>query len=102
MNTSSSEINKLEQLLARAFEVCKAGRRTKKFRQQQFDFVFHMTDWLFDLEELYDMVHNPENWNPDKAGEFLIGFLYHVIPHLNTAGKLLVGEISDPFETSTK
>jgi len=92
-----TETKNVEQLLARAFERCKTGRRTKKFRREQADFVFHMTDWLCDLEELYDMLHKPESWDPEKASEFLIGFFYHVVPHIETAGKLLVGNIRNPF-----
>jgi hypothetical protein len=30
----------------------------------------------------------------------LIGFLYHVIPHLKAAGRLLVDDISDPLDNT--
>ncbi len=95
-----SRKQKLEALLARAFEIGEDGKEDADFRKKQADFVFHMTDWLSDLETLYNLVRNPEAWDAEQTRDFLIGFLIHVIPHLTTAGKLLVGEIPNPFDDS--
>ena len=56
-----------------------------------------MTDWQSDLEKLYEMCANPQCWQAESACEFLIGFLYHVVPHLNAAAKLLIDTVGDPF-----
>jgi hypothetical protein len=66
----------------------------------QRDFVFHMTDWLDDLDRLKAIYDHPEKWDRDQAGRDVYGFLLHVIPHLKAAGRLLLGEVSDPFEES--
>ena len=95
-----SRKQKLEALLARAFEIGEDGKEDADFRKKQADFVFHMTDWLSDLETLCNLVRNPEAWDAEQTCDFLIGFLIHVIPHLTTAGKLLVGEIPNPFDDS--
>ena len=31
----------------------------------------------------------------------LIGVLYHVIPHLNASGRILLGDVNDHFENDT-
>jgi hypothetical protein len=61
------------------------------------DFVFHMTDWLDDLKELTALYDHPDRADVPKACISLIGILYHVIPHLNAAGRLFLGNIPDPF-----
>ena len=62
------------------------------------DFVFHMTDWLDDLDRLKAIYEHPEQFDRLEAGREIFGFLIHVIPHLKAAGRLLLDEISDPFE----
>jgi hypothetical protein len=62
------------------------------------DFVFHMTDWLDDLDRLQAIYHHPEQWDREEAGREIAGFLYHVIPHLKAAGRLLLDEVPDAFE----
>jgi hypothetical protein len=56
-----------------------------------------MTDWLGDLKELNALYTHPEKADLHEATVLIIGFLYHVIPHLNAAGRLLLDHISDPF-----
>jgi hypothetical protein len=68
-----------------------------EYERRRHDFVFHMTDWLTDLREYADIVRHPEEYKKDAAAEMIIGFLYHVVPHLNAAGRLLLDEIKDPF-----
>jgi hypothetical protein len=62
------------------------------------DFIFHMTDWLYNLDYLTAIYDHPEQWNPNEAGREIAGFLYHVIPHLKAAGRLLLDKIPDAFE----
>jgi hypothetical protein len=62
------------------------------------DFVFHMTDWLSDLDRLRAIYDHPEQCDRCEAGRDIAGFLYHVIPHLKAAGRLLLDKIPDAFE----
>ena len=61
------------------------------------DFVFHMTDWMQDLERLRKLFNNPEQFGVENASHVIVSCLIHVIPHLNAAGRLLLDEVSDPF-----
>ena len=92
---------KLEQLMSRVFDSAREGLREKvdpdAYEKRRHDFVFHMTDWHSDLEQLVELYKNPDKYDEDSASTFLIGFLYHVIPHLNAAGRLLLDKVSSPF-----
>lgn len=87
----------LEDLLGRVFEMARHGGDAVHFEKQKWEFVFHMSDWRSDLNTLHQMYADPTQWTPESACQFLIGFLYHVVPHLNAAGRLLLGTIGDPF-----
>jgi hypothetical protein len=69
----------------------------EEYQRQRHDFAFHMTDWLTDLKELNELYAHPEKAELDKATISIIGILYHVIPHLNAAGRLLLDTIPDAF-----
>ena len=66
------------------------------------DFIFHMTDWLDDLRRLSAIYENPAKFDRESAGCAVAGFLYHVIPHLKAAGRLLLDDIPDAFENAEK
>jgi len=93
----------LRKLLGRVFDSGQEGLRAElpadEYERRRHDFIFHMTDWLQDLTEYANLVEHPEKWKLKEATTFLIGFLYHVLPHLNAAGRLLLDEIKDPFAT---
>lgn len=98
---------KLQQLLNKVFAAASSWSDLRKsdparYKELRHDFVFHMTDWLRDLEKIHDLYEHPEKHDPDEAYTFIIGFLYHVIPHLNAAGRLLLDEVSSPFKPPTK
>lgn len=62
------------------------------------DFVFHMTDWISDLERLAALYECPERFDRTTAGRAVYGFLIHALPHLMEAGRLLEGhEVVNPF-----
>ena len=90
----------VKRLLERVFTRARERRDAQEYNQLKSDFVFHMTDWHTDLEGLCQLFVNADEQDEDSACEFVIGFLYHVIPHLNAAGKLLLDEIPDPFAES--
>jgi hypothetical protein len=95
---------KLKMLLAKVFDDLREGLRKEErattYAELRQDFVFHMTDWLNDLSKLYEMYQHPEKVRLDDASLGVMGFLYHVIPHLSAAGRLLLDEIPDAFEDS--
>ena len=63
------------------------------------DIAFHMTDWLSDLERLYDYCKAPDALTTDETVELLTGFLIHVPNHLAAASKLLTGiPVTDVFD----
>jgi hypothetical protein len=65
------------------------------------DFVFHMTDWLEDLERLVALYKEPGQATKQAARNVVYGFLIHALPHLMEAGRLLEGhEIRNPFLTA--
>jgi hypothetical protein len=95
------DTEKFENLMAKIFEghredvLEESGRA--EFERQRCDFAFHMTDWSHDLERMADLLRQPDRVDLEEARTFVIGFLYHVVPHLNAAGRLLLEEIRDPF-----
>lgn len=92
-----AEDGSISALLDQVFEAARERGDDATFDKRKLDFVFHMTDWQQDLEKLHSMYMNPAAWDPKSACTFIIAFLYHVIPHLNAAGRLLVDVVPDPF-----
>jgi len=90
----------LERLLASVYRRYQRLDDRAADVQARQDFIFHMTDWLDDLDRLKVIYDNPERFDRTEAGREIFGFLIHVIPHLKAAGRLLLDEISDPFEES--
>jgi hypothetical protein len=69
-----------------------------RYESLRREFVFHMTDWVDDLDTLAEMFKYPGDHNADGTCIQLIGILYHVIPHLRAAARLLLREeVPDPF-----
>ncbi len=95
-------VSEREQLLGRVFDGAREGLREnvdpREYEKRKHDFVFHMTDWSGDLERLAALFDQPDQWDEESASALVIGFLYHVIPHLNAAGRLLLDGVGDPFE----
>lgn len=90
-----------EKLLGEVFDETWEGDRAKRGREQyeerRRDFVFHMTDWLSDFEELSRLYRHPDKADPEKVCIFMIGCVSHMTGHLNAACRLLLDEASDPF-----
>jgi hypothetical protein len=95
------QTTRLEHLLGQVFDGCRNGLRNEvgpaEYERRRRDFIFHMMDWRNDLEPLARLYERPEGQDADAASTFLIGFLYHIIPHLAAAGRLLLDEVPDPF-----
>src|SRR5438093_582130 len=87
----------LETLLARVYDQFRRLDDRAANVEARSDFVFHMSDWFEDLARLQAIYKHPDQFDRRKAGQEIAGFLYHVIPHLNAAGRLLLEEIPDAF-----
>jgi hypothetical protein len=66
------------------------------FEKNRDEFVFHMTDWLDDLDAFREMLRTSDV-TKEIAARQIVGFLYHVTPHLNAAGRLLLDGVPDTF-----
>ncbi|HEY2839278.1 MAG TPA: hypothetical protein VGJ26_09025 [Pirellulales bacterium] len=92
----------LEDLLGAVFDDARDQRLPESEEPADYamwkqDFIFHMTDWMEDMEKLRQLFANPRVHNTEDASRFVVGFLYHVIPHVETAGRLLLNDIPNPF-----
>ena len=92
----------LEKLLASVYDRFQRLNEPRANAAARRDFVFHMTDWLDDLQRLVPLYEHPERADGKQAGSDIAGFLYHVVPHLKAAGRLLLDEIPDAFGSQTK
>jgi hypothetical protein len=94
-------VAKLEHLLGKIFDGAREGLREslapQEYEKRKQDFVFHLTDWADDLQQLADLFNRPNRQDEESASALVIGFLYHLIPHLNAAGRLLLDDIGDPL-----
>jgi hypothetical protein len=93
----SLEHAKIEELLGQVFDKLQTVEDREKYAQRKQQFIFHMTDWIDDLQNLLELYGHPEQPQGNPA-QTIAGFLYHVIPHLNAAGRLLLDRIPDPFK----
>jgi hypothetical protein len=87
----------LEQLLGNTFDAFRDVDDEAGHARKKADFIFHMTDWISDLETLAALYKDPNMMDRKAARQLIFGFLVHVIPHLNAAGRLMLDEIADPF-----
>jgi hypothetical protein len=87
----------INELLEDTFDAFQDVEDALAHSQKKADFVFHMTDWVDDLEKIAELFKDPSKLDRKASRQFIFGFLAHVIPHLNAAGRLLIGEVSDPF-----
>ena len=62
-------------------------------------FVFHMTDWVGDLEALAALYAEPQAYTKAQASDVVAGFLYHALWHVRAAARLLLSfEPEDIFK----
>jgi hypothetical protein len=86
----------IQAMLDRVFDDFQSHDDEERHELAKQQFVFHMTDWAEDLFALCKLYARPSDSDPD-AGRTIARFLYHVIPHLNAAGRLLLDQVPDPF-----
>ena len=71
-----------------------------EYQRRKHEFIFHMLDWKDDIDRFARWLDNPDATDAEEASTFVVSFLIHVVPHLNAAGRLLLGKIEDPFVDS--
>jgi hypothetical protein len=91
------DIAKIENLMGQVYDALQSIDDKAANSEAKRQFVFHMTDWLDSLESLVKL-YEEGALRKDKAAQTVAGFLYHVIPHLNAAGRLLLDRIPEPFK----
>ncbi len=82
----SSSRRKLEKLLGAAYDAFNSNGRAVCRR----NFIFHMTDWLNNLEQLTALYKHPERFDKKSAQEIVAGFLYHATWHVRAAARLML------------
>jgi hypothetical protein len=92
--------------LEKLFDQWQGSRRRSMsaadYRRLRYDFAFHMTDWLGDLRKVHAIFFDPKNVSQKSVDDAVVGFLFHAIPHLNAAGRLLLEDIPDAFANHYK
>ena len=86
----------MEELFRQIFDDFQQMDDPEEHARCKQEFVFHMLDWTSDLEELAALYRHPHK-RGSEAGKIVAGFLYHALPHLNAAGRLLLDRLPDPF-----
>lgn len=62
------------------------------------DFVFHMTDWIDNLQQLHQFYEEPERHSDEEWDQAVYGgIISHAIGHLLAASRLIDDDVSDPF-----
>jgi hypothetical protein len=104
-----SHVNRVapaEELLGQVFDSAREGLRATlppdEYEKMRHDFAFHLSDVREDLVRLADLLAEPHKLDEKAASALVIGILYHAIPHLNAAGRLLLDQINDPFADQAK
>ena len=90
---------KIKDFLGRVFEECwdRSSFPPAEYADRNRAFVFHMSDWLGDLQELTSLYKHADEVDDGEASTKVLSILYHVIPHLKTAGRLLAPVVPDAF-----
>ena len=90
------DIAKIENLMGQVYDALQSIDDKAAHAEAKRQFVFHMTDWVDNLESLVKL-YEEGTLRKDQAAQTVAGFLYHAVPHLNAAGRLLLDRIPDPF-----
>ncbi len=90
----------IEQILGQTFDAFVT--KTKGHSKKKAEFIFHMTDWRSDLEDLASLYCKPNAVDREAAQEVVIGFIAHAVSHANAARRLFWPELRDPFAPKTR
>jgi hypothetical protein len=85
-------------MLREVFAFWRESHKLLHRKEYRRDFVFHMTDWLNDLEKLNGLFAHPNHFTKKEAAQIVFGFFIHALPHLKAASRILLDDIGDAFE----
>jgi len=97
LKTRAGATGKFQQVLAAVYDDLQKLAKPRKNARCRRNFVFHMTDWLEDLHDLNELAEHPDRVSRKQATRLVSGFIYHVLPHLRAAGRLLDYSPEDIF-----
>jgi hypothetical protein len=104
-NGDKANLTQLRRMLAAIYDRYQRLDDPAANKQCRQDFVFHLTDWLGDLQRLTELYQHPERFDREAGGDIVAGFLYHAIPHFMEAGRLMLdyqpGYIFDSPKSAT-
>lgn len=90
------------QLMRQVFDELREGVRETVTSQEYDDlresFAFHMTDWSDDVQKLLELQQQSGSISSEDAAKKVVGLLYHLVPHLTEAGKLLLDRVDNGVE----
>ncbi len=90
------------QLMRQVFDELREGIRETtsphEYDELRESFAFHMTDWADDIQKLSKLRASSDSIRPEDAAKEVVGLLYHLIPHLNEAGNLLLDGVGNQIE----
>jgi hypothetical protein len=90
LGNKAAASERLKKTLAAVYDDFQKLDDKKLHARFRNNFIFHMVDWSEDLVKLRELFKNPERFDEETASQVISGFLYHVIPHLRAAGRLLL------------
>lgn len=94
------DVEAVRECLAAVYDLEAGGNPGTSDDSRRWEFVFHMTDWLKDMERLHGLFAEPctsrEKERLDEAHDVVAGFLLHAWPHLTAAYELLLDQAPEP------
>lgn len=94
--TDSDKISKLREAFGNVYDFLQGKGDDDFDEKMRQEFIFHMEECFDDFEEIVEVMRDSERVSEETA-QRVAGFIYHVVPHLRRAGRLLLDEIPDPF-----
>src|SRR5207244_641563 len=92
----------LEAVLRRVFDQYQKHDDREINNAMKADFIFHMTDWVDDLNRLQKLINNPGDYSQEQAGDIVACFLLHATSHIKAAASLLLDFDPIDFELPHK
>jgi hypothetical protein len=87
MLSGNSQDGLIERLLDFFWQMASV-KKYNNFESDKDDFVFHMTDWASDLENMARLYSAPNRFSQEEAAQILQSFLYHAVPHIVAAAEI--------------
>jgi hypothetical protein len=83
----------LEKKLQAIYNHFNTSRSRKEHQKRQQIFVFNMTDWIENFQQLAQLYAAPDQFSDEEASGIVAGFLNHAPHHLIAASRLLLQHV---------